>query len=102
MHGLVDPFVLVPSLPEMIESVIPLYPESAESQINDLSSGIFNMFLGIGQVMGPLFGAIVSKNLGFRMTCDLVAVICLLFSMCYYVFADGAEAMRKSKWVQVK
>ena len=102
MHGLVDPFVRVPALPEMIESVIPLYPESAESQINDLSSGIFNMFLGIGQVMGPLFGSIVSKNLGFRMTCDLVAVICLLFSMCYYVFADGAEAMRKSKWVQVK
>jgi MFS family permease len=99
VHGLVDPFILVPSLPEMIESVLPLYPESAESQINDISSGIFNMFLGIGQVAGPLFGSIVSKYLGFRMTCDLVAVICLLFSISYYVFTDGAEAMRKSKWI---
>jgi MFS family permease len=59
------------------------------------------MFLGIGQVAGPLFGSIVSKYLGFRMTCDLVAVICLLFSISYYVFTDGAEAMRKSKWIQV-
>jgi hypothetical protein len=58
-HGLIDPFILVPSLPEMIESVLPLYPESAEPRINDLSSGIFNMFLGIGQVCGPLFGSIV-------------------------------------------
>jgi MFS family permease len=101
VHGLVDPFILVPSLPEMIESVLPLYPESAESEINDLSSGIFNMFLGIGQVAGPLFGSIISKKYGFRMTCDLVAVICLVFSILYYVYTDGAEAMRKSKWIHV-
>ena len=25
-HGVVDPFILVPSLPEMIESVLPLHP----------------------------------------------------------------------------
>jgi len=41
---------LIPSLPEMIESIIELeiYPESAEFEINNISSGIFNMFLGIG------------------------------------------------------
>ena len=57
LRGLIDPFILVPSLPEMIETVIPLYPESCESQINDISSGLFNMFLGLGQIIGPLFGA---------------------------------------------
>lgn len=31
LHGLIDPFILIPSLPEMIESVLPLYPESAET-----------------------------------------------------------------------
>lgn len=25
-HGLIDPFILIPSLPEMIESTLPLYP----------------------------------------------------------------------------
>jgi len=48
LRGLIDPFILVPSLPEMIETVLPLYPESCESQINDISSGLFNMFLGLG------------------------------------------------------
>lgn len=46
-HGVVDPFILIPSLPEMIDAVSPLYP-GQEEQINDLSSGLFNMFLGIG------------------------------------------------------
>ncbi len=47
LHGIVDPFLLVPSLPEMLESVIEKYPDQ-ENTINDLSSAIFNTFLGIG------------------------------------------------------
>ena len=46
-HGLVDPYILVPSLPEMIESVLDFFP-GQETKVNDISSGLFNMFLGIG------------------------------------------------------
>lgn len=46
-HGLFDPFILVPALPEMIECSLPLYP-GQEAQVNDLASGLFNTFLGIG------------------------------------------------------
>ena len=45
--GVVSPFLLVPSLPEMIESALIRFPDQ-ESQVNDLSSGIFNSFLGLG------------------------------------------------------
>jgi hypothetical protein len=48
LRGLIDPLTLVPVLPEMIESVLMYYPPSAEFEINNLSSGIFNMFLGLG------------------------------------------------------
>ena len=41
------PFVLVPALPEMIEVALKTYPNSV-GRINDVSSGIFNMFLGLG------------------------------------------------------
>ena len=98
LHGLIDPFILIPSLPEMIESVLPLYPESAETQINDISSGIFNMFLGIGQIIGPLYGSIVTAEYGFRYCCDLVSIICLVFAISYYVLADGQEAIQNSRW----
>lgn len=102
LRGLIDPFILVPSLPEMIETVIPLYPESCESQINDISSGLFNMFLGLGQIIGPLFGAQVTEKYGFKTCCDSVAIICLSFSIFYYIFGNGNQAFRSSRWREVR
>lgn len=99
-HGIVDPFILVPSLPEMIESVIPHYP-GQEEKINDLSSGLFNMFLGIGQVIGPLYGAIVTETYGYKVCADVVAIISLFFAVLYYLITDGKEALVTSKWVDV-
>ena len=55
---------MVTSLPEMIASSLEHYP-SQEERVNDLSSGLFNMFLGIGLVAGPLYGAFVTQYFGF-------------------------------------
>lgn len=55
-HGLVDPFLLVPVLPEMINSVVN-NKRGQEERINDLSAGVFNCFLGMGQICGPLYGS---------------------------------------------
>lgn len=54
--GFFNPILVIPSLPEMIESAVNEFDESQEIKINDLSSGIFNAFLGFGQIMGPLYG----------------------------------------------
>ena len=97
LHGLVDPFLLVPSLPEMIESVIHKYPDD-EFLINDLSSGIFNCFLGIGQISGPLYGSLMTEHAGFRLTADYVAFILLGFSVIYFFFGSGWSAFRDSRW----
>ena len=99
MRGCTDPFTLVPCLPEMIECVLPHYPASAEMEINNLASGMFNMFLGIGQVIGPLFGAEMTKRYGFRTCCDCVAIICLIYSIAYYVICDGKKAFIESRWI---
>ena len=98
LRGMIDPFTLVPSLPEMIESVLPHYPKSAEMEINNVSSGIFNMFLGLGQIFGPLYGSIVTEAYDFRTCCDSVSIICLVFSIIYYFVADGKNALKDSKW----
>ena len=48
-QSLVDIFtatMMIPGLPEMVESSIPLYPPSQEREVNNLSSGIYNSFLG--------------------------------------------------------
>ena len=43
----------------------------------------------------------MTKIVGFKLTCDIVAIICLLFSILYYVMADGQQALNRSKWVNV-
>ena len=96
-HGIVDPFLLIPSLPEMLESVLPLYP-GQETQVNNLSSALFNSFLGLGQVLGPTFGALVTQKYGFQACCDCVSVISLIFAILYYTFGDGYSAFKDSVW----
>jgi MFS family permease len=98
LRGIIDPFTLVPCLPEMIESVLPHYPPECECEINNLSSGLFNMFLGLGSIMGPMAGAELTRAYGYRATCDIVAVICLIYAILYYVCGNGKAAFRVSRW----
>ena len=98
MKGLIEPFILIPCLPEMLESVLVEYPIDCENQINDLISGMFNMFLGFGQILGPLIGSNFTAMYGFRIMCDIVALICLVFAILYYVMCEGGEAISESIW----
>ena len=73
----------------MIRSVKDFYPASYENEINNTASGIFNMFLGLGQIIGPMYGATMFEKHGFKTTCDTVAIICLSYSILYYMIGDG-------------
>ena len=82
----------------MIQSVINEYPPSYENEINNSASGMFNMFLGLGQILGPMYGATMSARYGFRVACDFVAIFCLFYAIMYYLLADGKSAFKGSKW----
>ena len=85
--------MMIPGLPEMVESTLPLYP-GRERQINDLSAGIYNAFLGLGQVIAPLVGAGITQAYGFQVTTDVIALICLVFGVIYFALGNGVEAIR--------
>ena len=89
--GIFTATMMIPGLPEMVESTLPHFP-GQETTVNDLSSGIFNAFLGFGQVLAPMYGSTSKKMLGFRLTCDIVALICLVFGVMYFFIGDGIEA----------
>ena len=57
-----------------------------------MSSGIFNAFLGFGQVLAPMYGSATKDALGFRLTSDIVAIICLVFGIAYFLLGGGIEA----------
>ena len=60
--------------------------------MNNLSSGIYNAFLGFGQVVAPAYGSTLTEAVGFRVTADIVAIICFVFALVYFALAGGPEA----------
>jgi Ca2+/H+ antiporter len=46
--GFVIPFIVVPNLPEMMESVKQEFPAEMETEVNDKASSVFTQFYGIG------------------------------------------------------
>ena len=97
-HALVGIFLaytLIPALPEMVESALPLYP-GHEGLVNDLSAGIFAAFFGIGQMLAPTFGSFVTAAYSFRFTCDIMAMVTFTFGIMYFLLGGGLGAFRKT------
>ena len=92
--GIFTATMMIPGLPEMVEAMKPKFPKEQERLVNDYSSGIFNSFLGFGQVLAPIYGSTVTASLGFRLTADIVAIICFVFGILYFLLGDGLEAFR--------
>jgi hypothetical protein len=46
--GFFLPFCFIPALPEMTESIESVFSKKQLEDVNNISSGIFNAFLGIG------------------------------------------------------
>ena len=82
---------MVLALPEVLHQANFHFKGNEEYNVN-YCSGIFNTFLAFGQVVGPLFGSNAVSLIGFRYTQDLVALIFLLYGVCYLLFGGGASA----------
>lgn len=80
--------MLVPCLPEMNDIVDYHYADAKEvdkAALCDFSAGVFNSGIGIGSLIGPLFGSIVSQQLSFQSCCDFVALFDFIFAMLYII-----------------
>ena len=60
--------------------------------MNNLSSGIFNSFLGLGQVIAPLYGSTLEAIIGFRHTTTITAALDIAFAIAYFACAGGYTA----------
>ena len=82
--GLFDPFILVFVLPEMIEVIEKKHPELTDRQkahLTDITTGLLTSILSIGQMLGPIYSGYFAKIYGFRLTCDVVAIGCLVLAL---------------------
>ena len=49
----------IPALPEMAESASERFP-GQEKEVNSMSAGLFQSFLGIGFLIAPMYGSILN------------------------------------------
>ena len=98
--GITNAFILVYILPEMItvvESKYPSMPDKQKAKMADYASGVMNSILGIGQIMGPIYGSTFVSFYGWNLCTDGMALLLLVFGVIYLLLADGITAFRKSK-----
>ena len=86
-------FLMVPVIPEMINSASAYYPNKI-IEITDVSAGVFNSGLGIGQVLGPIFGSYVTKMSDFRICSDMVGLFIITYATIYFTFGGGIYLIR--------
>lgn len=81
-------FLMVPVIPEMISAGTKYYPNKI-IELTDISAGVFNSFLGVGQVIGPIFGSYVTQATDFRTCSDIVGYILFVYAVVYFVLGNG-------------
>lgn len=78
--------IIIPIMPDMIESVEERYPTIDEQELHNNISGLFIAFQGIGETSGPIMGSVFESFYGFRLAQDYMGLIVLFFLILYFVF----------------
>ena len=85
--GLAAAAITIPVLPEMLESIIEKHPMLVDSEeLNDITAGYFNGCLGVGEAIGPIVASLLSAGIGFRTSCDALALTLLLYTVLFFCF----------------
>ena len=70
--------------------------ENQRRQVKTICSGTFNSFLGIGQIVAPLYGSSLTSWIGFQLTTDSVGLLGIGFFFVYFTCANVREAIQKT------
>ena len=95
MLGLFPTPVWIVLLPSMQEDASLLFPdEHLQRCVNDLTAGIYNLFMTLGQIVGYIIGPLVNQVYGVTTTTQIVAgfILLQLFVYCIGVGMCGIRA----------
>lgn len=105
LHGFSVTFFLITCLPVMINDAVEGYPKQ-KNEATDISSGIFNSMLGIGQMLGPIYGSNITNAFNFRLCADSVGAINIIYSAIFFIIwktcSKSEKNLKKSNNDQTK
>ena len=103
INGVAQGFIYIPLIPEIIESVyhkeriVEGENEWVDMQINDNASGLYGTFYSIGQIVAPILGGALYDALGFRLTCDILALTCLGYAIIFFFLNVGFTVFKQER-----
>ncbi|CAI2367189.1 unnamed protein product [Moneuplotes crassus] len=87
LAGIANSHLAITPMEEMID-VAQDFTGSDSEVLNDMCSGLFNMFFALGEIFGPMIGNVVFSLWGFPMICDILGVACMAFAVLYFLTCD--------------
>jgi hypothetical protein len=82
--GVAISLIFVPLLSEIIDAVQEKEGIQDNPSLNDKASAMFNAAYATGCILGPIIGGCLSDEMGFRRTCDVMALCSCGFAVIYF------------------
>ena len=65
--------------------------------MNNVASGYFNSFLGVGEAVGPISASLMTSWIDFRVAEDIVAILILTYCIAFFFFCGRISLFRQTE-----
>ena len=86
--GFGGPPIFILGLLELSKIVKKISINYDQNTINDIASAMNNLFVSIGDLLGPIIGGFLSSHFGFKICCIIIFIFFLIFSFIFFHFYD--------------
>ena len=62
-----------------------------------MTSGLYCSIYSLGEILAPNIGSILYSKFGYRMTCDILALTALFYSLVYFRINVGLKVFEKER-----
>ena len=80
------PPIFILGLLELAKNVKKMSVNYDDNTINDIASAINNLFISIGDLIGPIIGGFLSSNFGFKFCCLIIFIIFIIIFTLFFFF----------------
>ena len=78
--------VFIPGLVMLSKNIKKIDDSIDEMSANDIAAAIYNLFVELGNFIGPILGGYLTDNFGFKLCCIIISTIVVTCSAIFFVF----------------
>ena len=84
--GSAGPLIFILGLLELSKNLKNICGDYDQNTINDIASAIFNLFISIGDLLGPIIGGFFSSHFNFQISCFAIFTIFFIYFVLFICF----------------